>query len=109
MPENLAKKIKHCVYLQFKPQYSQAERSAILQKLADLKPIMPGFLAFECGDNLDLEQKSSCNAGFIIDFENQAALQNYATHPEHQKLGAQLVEMSVGGADGIMVFDLKIE
>uniref|UniRef100_A0A2A4YWE2 Stress-response A/B barrel domain-containing protein n=1 Tax=OCS116 cluster bacterium TaxID=2030921 RepID=A0A2A4YWE2_9PROT len=105
----MSKKIKHCVYMQFKPQYSVAERTAIMQRLADLKPIMNGFLSIEFGENLDFENKSDCNAGFVIDFASEADLQNYASHPEHQKIGSQLVEMSVGGADGIIVFDLAVE
>lgn len=105
----MPQKIKHCVYMQFKPQYSATERHAIVQKLADLKPIMTGFLSIEFGENLDCENKSDCNAGFVIDFASEADLQNYANHPEHQKIGSQLVEMSVGGADGIMVFDLAVE
>ena len=103
------KGIKHCVFLQFKPRYNEAERNEILQQLADLKPIMVGFLSMEFGENLDCEDKSDCNAGFVINFASEADLQNYAQHPEHQKIGSQLVEMSVGGADGIMVFDLAVE
>lgn len=99
----------HCVYMQFKPQHSRAEQDVIFQKLADLKPIMPGFLSIEFGENLDCEDKTPCNAGFIIDFADQAALDHYANHPEHQKIGGQLVEMSVGGGDAIMVFDIAVK
>ncbi|MGL1920999.1 MAG: Dabb family protein [Hyphomicrobiales bacterium] len=101
-------KIKHCVYLQMKPAYGQADWLEVFQKLADLQPIMPGFLSIEFGKNLDCENKSECNVGFIIDFTDIQALENYANHPEHQKIGAQLVEMTVGGADAIMVYDLSI-
>lgn len=69
------RKVKHCVYMQFKPQYSLAQRRAILQKLANLKPIINGFLSIEFGQNLDCENKSDCNAGFVIDFASQAALE----------------------------------
>lgn len=102
-------KIKHCVYMQFKPQYSQVECVAVLQKLADLEPIMDGFLSIEFGENLDCEDKTDCNMGFIIDFSNRAALDHYANHPEHQKIGKQLVEMSVGGGDAIIVFDIEVK
>lgn len=104
----MTKKIKHCVYMQFKAEYSHAEQMAIFQQLADLQPIMDGFLSIEFGENLDCEDKSSCNAGFIIDFASQAALDHYANHPEHKKLGAKLVAMSVGGGDGIVVFDIAV-
>ncbi|MEH6444883.1 MAG: Dabb family protein [Oceanospirillaceae bacterium] len=98
--------IKHCVFIEFKAEFNIQQRLDILQKLAALKPLIPGFIAMDYGQNLDLENKSNCNAGFTIDFENQAALALYSQHPQHQKLGAQLVSMSVNGAEGIMVYDL---
>ena len=101
-------KIKHCVYLEFKPIYNHSERMAIFQKLMRLQPIIDGFLSIEFGNNLDLENKTSSNAGFIIDFASEEALQNYADHPEHKKIGAQLVEMAEGGADAIMVYDILV-
>lgn len=101
-------KIKHCVFMQIKPEISQENWLGLFQKLGDLQPIMPGFLSIEFGENLDCEQKSDCNAGFIIDFADQKSLDHYANHPEHQKLGGQLCEMTIGGADGIMVYDIAV-
>ena len=101
-------KIKHCVYLEFKPIYNHFDRLAIIQKLADLQPIIVGFLSIEFGDYLDFENKTSCNAGFIIDFASETALLNYADHPAHKKIGTQLVKMAEGGADAIMVYDILV-
>jgi hypothetical protein len=46
--------------------------------------------------------------GFVVDFADWAALAAYQAHPDHQALGAKLVENASGGLDGILVFDLPV-
>ena len=101
--------LKHCVFLHFKPEYSTAEQTAVLRELAGLTDVVEGLVSVEYGENLDFEGKSpDYGQGFIATFTNSKALEQYASHPEHQRLGHRLVEMCVGGADGIIVFDLDV-
>ena len=46
--------------------------------------------------------------GFTVDFADWGALEAYQTHPDHKKLGARLVANTVGGLDGVLVFDLPV-
>lgn len=94
--------------MEFKPEFDKNNQTILFNKFAALQPSVEGFLSIEFGKNIDLENKSNCNAGFIIDFENQTALEGYTQNKEHQKLGAKLVSMCVGGVDGIIVFDLTL-
>jgi len=40
-------------------------------------------------------------------FRDAKALAQYAEHPTHKQLGAQLCALCAGGAEGIVVFDLE--
>ncbi|WP_133488224.1 Dabb family protein [Aliiroseovarius marinus] len=100
--------IIHCVFCQFRSDADPAETAEVLRDLAELCTDLPGVLSFEHGPNRDFEQKSQAfNAGFVIRFADQSALQHYADHPKHQALGQRLCQLCVGGADGIIVFDLE--
>lgn len=100
--------IIHCVFCNFKSDVTAEARLDVLQKLADFSQTLDGVLGFEFGPNRDFEQKSpDYSDGFVIRFTSPETLAVYAKHPTHQALGAQLVGLTQGGADGIMVFDLE--
>lgn len=102
--------LKHCVLLNFKPEFTQADRTEVFERLASLEKEINGLISVEYGKNLDFENKSSdYSDGFIATFRDRQALLEYAAHPEHIKAGARLVEMCVDGYDGIMVFDLEVD
>lgn len=46
--------------------------------------------------------------GFQIDFADAAARDAYLADPDHQATGAKLVAASIGGVDGIFVFDYQL-
>ena len=48
------------------------------------------------------------NGGFIIDFEDAQARDDYLANEDHRRLGAELVAACEGGLAGIMVFDLTL-
>ena len=101
--------LRHCVFLIFDAAHSDEARMEILAELGALVNEVDGMVGFEFGSNLDFEQKSPLyREGFIASFRDHAALSAYAKHPVHQTLGARLVEMCVGGHDGIIVFDLDV-
>ena len=46
--------------------------------------------------------------GFVVDFDDWAALAAYQSHPDHKAVGARIVANAVGGLDGVLVFDLPV-
>ena len=101
--------LKHCVFLNFKPEFTKVDRTAVFERLAGLEKEINGLKSVEYGENLDFESKSAdYSDGFIATFTDRKAHLEYEAHPEHIKAGARLVEMCVDGYDGIMVFDLDI-
>lgn len=99
--------IRHIVMLRLKDGYDPVELLAVLTGLATLD--LPGLVGFEHGPNRDFEGKSQDYPyGFVCSFTDQAALQLYAGDAQHRALGARLVALCEGGADGIMVVDLDV-
>lgn len=99
--------IQHVVMLNLLAEHDSRELQDVMSGLAALE--IEGFKAFQHGPNHDFERKSQdFPYGFICTFADEAALERYANDPDHQALGARLVAMCVGGADGIMVMDLSV-
>ncbi|WP_299652418.1 Dabb family protein [uncultured Tateyamaria sp.] len=99
--------IRHCVFLKLKPKADSAKLDKIMLDLEDLVRRLDGCSGFRAGPNRDYEGKTpDYPYGFTLDAENAAALAAYAVDPEHQALGARLVALCQGGADGITVFDI---
>lgn len=77
--------------------------------LGTLVSRLDGCSGFVAGPNRDFEAKSVGYAfGFTLDARDKRALAEYAQHPDHKALGAQLVEMCIGGGDGIAVYDIEV-
>ena len=101
--------LKHCVFLNFKPDSNKADQKEVFEILAGLQGSIPGLMSLEYGENLDFEKKSQdYSAGFIATFVDRQAHLEYEAHTEHVKAGGRLIDMCVGGHEGIVVFDLEI-
>jgi hypothetical protein len=101
--------ILHCVFCDFKNDTTLEQQNKVLAELSRFTKTLEGVQSFKYGPNRDFEMKSQrFTQGFVIEFQNKAALAHYAEHPTHQALGAQLVELCSDGADGIIVFDLDV-
>ncbi|MBU2866478.1 Dabb family protein [Pacificibacter marinus] len=101
--------IIHSVYCAIQAKTSEEERDAVFAQLSALVPVCDGLLSFQVGPNIDLEHKSQkFTHGFVMTFEDQAALEAYAVHPAHKAAGGALVAICDGGGEGIMVFDLVV-
>src|SRR5690606_21168693 len=99
--------IRHCVFVRFRSDIPDAERSAIYLQLADLKNVIEGFLAIAYGPNVSPEGlHQGFTDGFIIDFVDETARDAYLVHPDHKAAGARLVAALDGGRDGLVVFDI---
>jgi quinol monooxygenase YgiN len=101
--------IRHIVLIRFQPTVSEAEIAALFAELGQISTRVPGILAITAGRSESPEKiERGYHHGFIVDFTDWDALAAYQTHPDHQRLGASLVDHAVGGLDGILVFDLPV-
>ena len=67
-----------------------------------------GISDFRSGLNRDFEGKSfGFTHGFTLDAHSTAALEIYACDETHKIVGGQMTTHCVGGAEGIMVFDIE--
>ena len=100
--------ILHCVFCNFRKDATAEQRTEVFAALEAFSQTIDGVLGFDFGENRDFENKSHDFAGgFVIRFANQHALEAYAVHPTHQKLGTQLCTLCEGGGDGIIVYDIE--
>lgn len=101
--------IRHIVLLKLQPGIKQDDIEALFDALANLGPLIPGMRGFDGGISVSPEKfEQGFDHGFCIDFEDAASRDAYLEHPEHQKLGGQLVGMLEGGLSGLVVFDLDL-
>ena len=101
--------ILHCVFCNFSDKSRAAEQHAVLTELRYFALSIRRCMSAEFGPNRDFEQKTQdYSHGFVLRFKDRDALDDYANHPTHRALGARLVDLCVGGADGILVYDLEV-
>jgi hypothetical protein len=67
--------IRHCVFIRFRSEVSDAEKAAIFAEIAVLKERLPGFLAIHSGANVSPEtgMDKGYADGFIVDFADARA------------------------------------
>ncbi|MGB5864894.1 MAG: Dabb family protein [Sulfitobacter sp.] len=101
--------IRHIVLTKFKPETKEETVARIYASLGALTDTLSGAHNFTGGRSESPEQiERGYMHGFVIDFDNWAALNTYAEHPKHKSLGVQIVENAVGGIDGVLVLDLDV-
>jgi hypothetical protein len=101
--------IRHIVLVRFRPDVPEARIAAIFSDLERIRAFVPGILAITSGRSESPEKiERGYRHGFVVDFQDWAALQAYQDHPEHKAVGAALVAHAEGGLDGILVFDLPV-
>ena len=102
--------VRHIVLTKFKAEVTKAEIDSLFAKLADLKSHIPGMRGFDGGVSVSTEGlEQGFRHGFLIDFDDAAALDAYLEHPYHKALGGQLVGLLEGGVAGLVVFDLVVD
>ncbi|PDT83500.1 Dabb family protein [Sinorhizobium sp. BJ1] len=102
--------IRHCVFIRFRPEVSEAEKATIFAEISALKERLSGFLAIHVGANISPEagMDKGYAEGFIVDFADAEARDAYLGDPEHQKTGRKIVAATDGGVQGVFVYDLEI-
>lgn len=103
--------IRHCVFVRFRPQVTDADRDDLLRQIRGLRGRLPGLIAAYVGSNVSPEigMDKGYSDGFIVDFADAAARDAYLDDADHRVIGAKLVEAAAGGAEGILVFDLHVD
>ncbi|MBZ9656867.1 Dabb family protein [Phyllobacterium lublinensis] len=102
--------IRHCVFLHFRDEVPTTDRQAIYRALEVLCAKLPGAVALKAGVNVSPEagMDKGFSEGFILDFEDAAARDAYLVDPQHQIIARNIVASTVGGADGVLVFDMEV-
>ncbi len=101
--------IRHCVFVRYQPDTPPEVKRQIGAEIAALKGRLPGLRAVHLGDNVSPEGLDEGHSeGFMVDFDDEAALHRYLEDPEHKKTGAKIVANAEGGLKGIFVYDLSI-
>ena len=102
--------IRHCVFIRFRTEVSQAEKDGIWADIHALKAEVPGYLAAYVGSNVSPEtgMDKGFSEGFVIDFADSAARDAYLVHPDHEKAGGRIVAAADGGVAGILVYDIEV-
>ncbi|NRB03773.1 MAG: Dabb family protein [Rhodobacteraceae bacterium] len=101
--------IKHCVFAQINAETPQDEIDRVLSGFGTLVGEVEGMVDYFYGPNRDYENISpDYPYGFVATFQDRQALARYDEHPAHREFGAALVNMTVGGADGVVVFDIDV-
>lgn len=100
--------IQHIVLIRFKKDVSREEIADMFAAIAAVREVVPGIRSITSGRSLELEKlEKGFRDGFVVEFEDRAALDAYQAHPDHRAAGARLVAAAEGGLDGILVFDLE--
>ncbi|WP_282609056.1 Dabb family protein [Pelagibius sp. Alg239-R121] len=101
--------IRHCVFVRYKAETTEASKREINEGLAKLQDHLEGFLGIEIGANVSPEGLDKGHSeGFIVNFANAAARDTYLSDAQHQAIGAKIVAAAQGGIDGIFVFDMEV-
>ena len=99
----------HCVWFRRAADATAKDMFGIYVELERLVEQMPGAHDFRAGENVSPEGfDHGCKDGFMIRFDSARARDAYLTDETHRKIGARLVELTEGGTDGLVVFDLPL-
>lgn len=102
--------IRHLVAVRFKQGTAQRDIIAIAGALAELEHKLYGIAAFAFRENTSPETElvRGFDHVFWFDFDTEEDRDEYLADPQHKAVGAQLLAMTEGGADGIFVFDFDL-
>lgn len=96
--------ILHTVLLLPKPEATQEELLAVLEKAKALQGKIPGIVAIQAGENQN-PNNQGYTYGMFMTFDNEEHFKAYFSHPEHRAVGAELRRLSVN----LLNFDIPVE
>jgi hypothetical protein len=80
-----SRQVMHVVLFQWTPEAAPEAIDRAVTELLALKDKIPGVLELTCGQNFTDRGKGFTH-GLVVRFEDRAALDTYAPHPEHQRV-----------------------
>lgn len=101
--------IKHIVLNKALPSVREEDLALIFNDLASLKKRLSGMRSASFGRSESPEGlERGYTHGIVIEFDDMAALNDYAQDAEHQAIGTRLIAATAGGIDGVLVVDLVV-
>ena len=79
--------LTHIVCWKYKPEISEDQRADHIARLRALPGVIPNIVSFDVGSDI-LHLERSFDTGLDAKYPDQAALDFYTDHPEHQKVAA---------------------
>lgn len=79
--------LTHIVCWKYKPDVSDDVRNDHIAMLRALTGVIPEIVSFSVGSDI-LHLDRSFDTGLVAVFENEAGLEAYTVHPDHQKVAA---------------------
>ena len=83
--------VAHIVWIKFGENVSQAQIEKHMAALATLKERVPGISELTLGENFT-DRAEGFTHGLIVELADKAALDVYATHPDHVAVAGALRE-----------------
>jgi hypothetical protein len=101
--------ILHFVLLRFPEGTRLADIERLYRSVSALKPLIPGLIDVAAGPNVSPEGLGhGFQNGFVVRFEDAASRDAYLVHPGHVKVGNAIVAATLGGTEGVLVYDLVV-
>jgi hypothetical protein len=76
--------ICHVVLIRLKPEATEEDGSNLLDRARKLLAPIPSVRNFRAGRGLGKKDEVSHPYALVMEFEDEAALQDYQVHPDHQ-------------------------
>jgi hypothetical protein len=97
--------IRHILVLQQRSDATPEAIAACRDGLGALVGLIPGLIDCHWGQNIaPAERRAGFTHGFTMDFVDQASLDAYAPHPQHQLAAAKVRETF----ERVIVFDFAL-
>jgi hypothetical protein len=96
--------IEHIVLFKPREGATEEEKRQMREALLSLREKIPGILSMTCGFNFS-ERAAGHEIGFVVRFQDRAALEAYLPHPEHRAVVERYVRPA---CDGVIVVDYEV-
>lgn len=83
--------ICHVVLIRLKPEISPAETHAFIARAKETLAPIPGVRNLRVGEGLGVKAERSYPVALVMEFDDDAALEAYQVHPEHQRFVHEIV------------------
>lgn len=83
--------ICHLVLIRLKPEISENDAKAFMAEAGRILGPIPGVMNLRVGRGLGVKAEVAHPIALIMEFEDEAALEGYQVHPEHQRFVRDVV------------------